>query len=547
MKFATPSLALILSSLATTPALASDPAIVPVQLVLEGDTVTGVGVITGIDKLAVNGVGGWLVEVNTDNVDTSIDRVVLGPLGLSYQEGQALALPAGASLAGFSPLQALTLNDAGQSGWTLFLGVAPDHSAIYRNVDLVLVEGALSGAAGFSAGTPYTFFHQTRINNTDQILVRTTVDDPAIASSADMALVVFQLDGLGALASETIVAKEGDILPGQAFAAASVGGGAHNLSYNDAGDVMYVVETVDPNPTADGAIYLNSTVLAQEGAPSPVTGRNWLFLSALGSSTPFDLSNNGLHTLLRGQLTGSSTDDQLVALDGAKFVQEGDSPSDISPFLLTGFGAGALRVTDGGDVVWIGDWDDPDTTRDVGLFYNKQLLVQEGVTTVGGVLVDSIWIGMHNFAVSADGRYILFEASLTGGLNGAFLIDRGPWQDLGGADAGTAGPMRLLGSGSLEGNSAVSLTVERALPNARATLVLGASLSNTPFNGGVLVPSVDSIIPGLTTDASGELFVTGRWPAGVPSGFTIYAQVFVTDSGAVGGLAGSNGVVGTAP
>ena len=36
-------------------------------------------------------------------------------------------------------------------------------------------------------------------------------------------------------------------------------------------------------------------------------------------------------------------------------------------------------------------------------------------------------------------------------------------------------------------------------------------------------------------------------PAGVPSGFTIYAQVFVTDSGAEGGLAGSNGVVGTSP
>jgi hypothetical protein len=107
--------------------------------------------------------------------------------------------------------------------------------------------------------------------------------------------------------------------------------------------------------------------------------------------------------------------------------------------------------------------------------------------------------------------------------------------------------VRLRGSGSLVGDAPVSLTVDRALPGARATLVLGASRSNTPFNGGVLLPSADLIIPGLTIDAAGELFVTGRWPAGAPSGFEIYAQVFVTDASAVGGLAGSNGVVGIAP
>ena len=259
-----------------------------------------------------------------------------------------------------------------------------------------------------------------------------------------------------------------------------------------------------------------------------------------------DLSDDGLHTVLRGQLA-TTTDDQLVVLDGAEFVQEGDTLSDISPFLLTAFGTGALRVTNGGDVVWIGDWDDPVTTQDVGLFYNHQLLVQEGVTLIGGVLVESIATVQDNFAVSAVGRFVLFEASLTGGLNGAFLIDRGPWQDLGGADAGTAGTVRLLGSGSLTGGSPISLTVERALAGAPAALVLGASRLNVPFNGGVLVPSPDLLIVGLTIDASGELFLTGTWPAGVPSGLSVYAQVFVTDAGAVGGLAGSNGIVGTAP
>ena len=543
MKRATPYLSLVLPWIAATPALASDPAIVPVQVVLEGDAVAGVGAITSIDNLAVNGQGDWLIEADTNNADTDVDSVILGWVGLEYQEGQALVLPAGSSLDSFD---ALTLNEAGDTAWNLFLNGTTgtnDDTGIYRNGDLVLQEGTLSAAAGFSAGTPYIGFFETRYNDNEQVLVIASVDDPAIASTVDRALVVFQLDGTGALLSETIVAKEGDVLPGQGFAAADFGTGPHNFAFNDAGDVMFFVDTVDPVTAADGAIYLNSTVLAQEGGASPVAGRTWLSLS----SSVMDLSDNGLHTVLRGQLSAPTTDDQLVVLDGAKFVQEGDSPGDIAPFLLTSFGTGALRVTDGGDVVWIGDWDDPVTTQDVGLFYNHQLLVQEGVTTVGALTVESIATVQDNFAVSADGRYILFEATLAGGLNGAFLIDRGPWADLGGADAGTEGAVRLLGSGSLAAGSPISLTVERALAGAPAALVLGASRLNLPFNGGVLVPSVDLLLAGLTIDASGELFLTGTWPAGVPSGFTVYAQVFVTDAGAVGGLAGSNGVVGTAP
>ena len=546
MKRATPSLVLSLVAFAAPPAPAapaSDPALVPAQVVLEGDAVAGVGAITSIDNLAVNGAGDWLIEADTNNADTNIDSVVLGWLGLEYQEGQLMVLPAGSSLDSFD---ALTLNDAGDTGWNLFLSGTTgtnDDTGIYRNGDLVLQEGTLSLAAGFSANTPYIGFFETKYNANEQILVIASVDDPLIASTVDRALVIFQVDGTGALLSETIVAKEGDTLPGQLFPAADFGTGPHNIAFNDAGDVMFFVDTTDPVTAADGAIYLNSTVLAQEAQPSPVAGRNWLSLS----SSPMDLSNNGQHTVFRGQLTIPTTDDQLVVLDGAKFVQEGDTLPDISPFLLTAFGTGAVRVTDGGDVVWIGDWDDPVTTQDVGLFYNGQLLVQEGVTTVGALTVESIATVQDNFAVSADGRYILFEASLTGGLNGAFLLDRGPWEDQGGADAGTNGFVRLLGSGSLEGGDAVSFTVDRALPGAPATVVLGASRDNLPFSGGVLVPHPDLLLFGFTTDAAGELFLTGTWPAGVPSGFTLYAQVFVTDAGAVGGLAGSNGILGTTP
>ena len=46
-------------------------------LVLEGDQVSGVGLVTRIDTLAVNDLGDWLVEADTDFSDTDADTVLL--------------------------------------------------------------------------------------------------------------------------------------------------------------------------------------------------------------------------------------------------------------------------------------------------------------------------------------------------------------------------------------------------------------------------------------------------------------------------------------
>lgn len=521
---------------------ASDPALQPVKVQLEGDLVTGVGLITTIDGLAVNALGQTILKVDTDNAVTTADAVVLKNGLLFLQEGQPLLAPAGAS---YSSSGSLNLSDSGSSGLNFFLdGTAGtnDDSGIYLNDQLVLQEGTVSLSPAFTAGTKYIGFFSPKHNNNGQIFAMASVEDIAIATTVDRALVILHVGSLGQLLSETVIAKEGDVLPGQTMGVSDFGTGVHTYAFNDNGDVMYFADTTDAS-TIDGNIYVNQTLLAREGSPSPIAGRTWL---SLGSSR-MDLSNNSAHTIFQGQLSAPTTDDALIVVDGNKLVQEGDTLPDIAPFKFTSFGSGALRVTNDGDALWVGDWDDPDTTKDVGLFLNKKLIVQEGVTTINGLVVESVASVQDNLSLSSNGRYVLFEATLQGGLNGAFIIDRGPWLDLGGGDPGTNGQSRLLGSGKLITGQPVTLSLQNAYPNAAAALIIGVSVYGGQFMGGTLVPTPNIVLTGLPVDANGNLQLTAAWPAGLPPSFVLISQFFYADPGASYGVAGSNAVLGASP
>jgi len=76
-------------------------------------------------------------------------------------------------------------------------------------------------------------------------------------------------------------------------------------------------------------------------------------------------------------------------------------------------------------VLWFGEWDDPSPERETGLFVDDTLLVRTGVTTVGGRVIDELPMFQETSAISPNGRYVIFEADLDDGTNGAFLIDRG--------------------------------------------------------------------------------------------------------------------------
>ncbi len=120
------------------------------------------------------------------------------------------------------------------------------------------------------------------------------------------------------------------------------------------------------------------------------------------------------------------------------------------------------------------------------------------------------------------------------------------WRDLGGALAGTAGMPRLTGAGSLCLGEPLTLTLSRARANSSATLVVGLSELGAAFKSGTLVPHPDFLFFGLPVSATGQLEIASTWPAGIPSGFELILQYWISDPQGPVGFAASNGLLGTA-
>jgi hypothetical protein len=107
-------------------------------------------------------------------------------------------------------------------------------------------------------------------------------------------------------------------------------------------------------------------------------------------------------------------------------------------------------------------------------------------------------------------------------------------------------PAGLFPTGTLEPLSLISLTLVGAQPNAQAVLMLGVQQASLMRLGCSLVFVPDVSVPG-TTDANGSQELIGRWPSGLPSGFTIFAQTFILAASLPKGFQTTNTVVMTAP
>ena len=287
---------------------------------------------------------------------------------------------------------------------------ATHDSGIYLDADLLIQESDIATAPEFSPGTPYIGYFDTKISDTGKIMVIASVDDPAIDSTVDRAIVL--VDG----ASQSVIAKEGDILPGQTEAVDDFGTGPHESAINDSDNVLYVAELTGDTST-DQAIYVNHTLIAQEGSASPSAGRTYDLLSSRG----LDLNNLDEY-VFKARLSGDDSNDDVIVKNSAIFISEGDPAP--GGFSFTGFGttSGPVKIDDGGNVLWYGEWDDPNGDVNSGLFLNSTLLVQEGVTMISGLAVDTINNGSDAFSMSDNGEWVIFEASLVGGINGAFAI-----------------------------------------------------------------------------------------------------------------------------
>ncbi len=375
-----------------------------------------IGNVTTVDTVAVNNSGSWLVDIDTNNPDTTADHYLLRDGAIYLQEGAVLNPPAVGNIGFWDDL---TLNNLGNSGWNWFLantGASNNDSGIFYNDTMIFQEGAISTAAGFTAPTPYTGFFGAKINDSNQIVIVASVDDPSIASTTDRAIVRIDYNAGAGTFTETVIAKEGDILPGAIAAVIEFGTDEQEFAFNNAGDVMYAAEV--SGGTSD-AFYINGTAVAREGEPSPDAGRNW---ELLAGGRALDLNNNGGY-VFRANLTGDTADDEVLVRNGQIFMREGQNLPAIGSFNLTGFGTSApLFIDDSNNVLWYGTWNDPVTSQNKGLFLNDQLLIQDGVTVINGELVQGVRGITQGFKMSDNGRHIIVRLQFVSNIDAAVLI-----------------------------------------------------------------------------------------------------------------------------
>ena len=121
-----------------------------------------------------------------------------------------------------------------------------------------------------------------------------------------------------------------------------------------------------------------------------------------------------------------------------------------------------------------------------------------------------------------------------------FLDAAFPWIDLGHELPGTNGPPRLVGEGTLQGNTQVFLTISRALPSAPTGVFMGFTAAWQPLHGGMLVPAPEVVAWPVFTDGTGSLQMQGWWPGGMPSGVSVWFQAWMFDPAGPEGFAATN-------
>lgn len=131
------------------------------------------------------------------------------------------------------------------------------------------------------------------------------------------------------------------------------------------------------------------------------------------------------------------------------------------------------------------------------------------------------------------------------------FVPNDPWTDLGKSTTGTNGYPSQSGSGSLAPNTGVVISLQNAPAGAPGIWLLSNKRSDFPILGGTILPDLGGSSANATvsmaTDGAGKHQLVFNWPAGVPSGTTLYMQYVILDAGGPFGLSFSNGLSCTAP
>jgi hypothetical protein len=209
----------------------------------------------------------------------------------------------------------------------------------------------------------------------------------------------------------TTLVLEGDVIVGLGNVTE-----IHGVAVNNSGGWLVKVRTDTGNDVLikNGLVFMHQggAVLDPPGALIQSIGR--IALNNAGTSafnmTVVDTSDGGFNVL-----QGVWRDDLLVALQSA--------PPPSPPYSIdANYGIFVdADLNDLGEVLYHATWAGPADTNS-GLFLSQFLLMREGVTMVDSTLIDEFSEDRQGFEISDTGDWVIFEATLDGGLDGAFLL-----------------------------------------------------------------------------------------------------------------------------
>jgi len=481
----------------------------PTPLMEYGDPIANSShTVQNFYKLQINNHGDWLAQAFWDPGINQFCLIRNGALEAEFRAN----LGDGPGLAPhWSFTNGIGFNDAGETFYSLFFsnnpnGLLDDEGLYYDFSNLVALESDLVLDPSVPAGSVWHDWDNLVLNNTGTVLVNADYED-GLTGLDHRVFAKLGIDAQGEPTGvEEILVGEGSIVDGDPVISIAVS--SRQFDMNDNGDVIAILR-LGPGGPQESVIWVNGQAVARDREISTVSGLEWSSINL----SQVAMNNRGDYAFTAS--LNSTVIREGVFVNGQPLVLYGDQLPDIAPFEIRRVQGRPIDIADTGDVLWWGEFNDTNPGSNDALFLNDSLLVRTGVTQIGGATVEELDTGEYGYFLSDNGRYVVFEATLSDGRVGLYQIDLVPGPVLQPIQPGVAGQPNtatvvnlnpgqkvLLGASRLQGSQTINCS--------GGTVEIG--LANPAFK-----------IASITADLNGEASYTGAVSAN-QAGITWYMQ-----------------------
>ncbi|MEM9378609.1 MAG: hypothetical protein AAGB93_01580 [Planctomycetota bacterium] len=368
-----------------------------------GQPIPGSGRVLRYDKVSVADDGTTFVEVLASNASGPGSEFVVLQNGVPrYREGDPLSAPAGATLEATGVgVQAHLAGRAAGLFWHGVNAPAGSNGGLYVDDALTLQLGDFTLAPNVDPLAQYTQLFHVEFLSRNEIMLVGKLEDPTRFHPNHFSIVRLEVDDAGALVAEEALVRGGDSLPGQGQNILRIGTSTGESAINSSGSLIFGADLFG-STLLSKVVYLDQTLLMQERSPSVVPGRDW----GENFSVFVDLNEAGDWVMNAFLENVGQLDEQVIVRSGELFVQQGEVLPGTAPHALAGLGT-EVWITDSGDVIWSGTWFDATGGLVRGLFFNRELVLETGVTRFGSTTLANFYAGFERASVSPDGSRML--------------------------------------------------------------------------------------------------------------------------------------------